>query len=150
VGHGEAKKCGRPVCHETFHIYTIVPSSALGVKMSKPNYPYFGIDFTTGSGIPSPPRWLYLNAGHASMSSARKISAGEFENTLTFSFTIGDDGIYWDWTGRTKDAGRHILIVGRKDTDSGYRRRRAAWIFMQADLPGPRLAWDKPASRSYD
>jgi hypothetical protein len=98
------KKCGRPVCHETFHIYTVVPGSALGVEMSKPNYPYFGIDLTTGSGIPSPPRWLYLNAGHASVSSARKISAEEFENTLTFSFTIGDDGIYWDWNGCTKDA----------------------------------------------
>lgn len=98
------KTCGRPVCHETFHIYTIVPSSALGVEMSKPNYPYFGINLTTAAGIPSSPRWLYLNAGHASMSSARKISAGEFENTLTFSFTIGNDGYHWAWTGCTKDA----------------------------------------------
>ena len=98
------KTCGRPVCHETFHIYTIVPSSALGVEMSKPNYPYFGINLTTAAGVPSSPRWLYLKAGHASMSSARKISAGEFENTVTFSFTIGNDGYHWAWTGCTKDA----------------------------------------------
>ena len=98
------KTCGRPVCHETFHIYTVVPSSALGVEMSKPNYPYFGINLTTAAGIPSAPRWLYLNAGHASMSGARKISAEEFENTLTFSFTVGNDGFHWNWTGCTKDA----------------------------------------------
>ena len=97
------KTCGRPVCHETFHIYTIVPSSALGVEMSKTNYPYFGINLTTGAGIPSPPRWLYLNAGHASVSGARRISATEFETTLTFSFAIGNDGYHWAWTGCTKD-----------------------------------------------
>jgi hypothetical protein len=85
-------------------IYTVVPSSALGVEMSRPNYPYFGINLTTGAGIPPAPRWLYLNAGHASMSGARRISAGEFENTLTFSFTIGNDGYHWAWTGCTKDA----------------------------------------------
>jgi hypothetical protein len=73
------KTCGRPVCHETFHIYTVVPSSALGVELSKPNYPYLGINLTTGAGVPSPPRWLYLNAAHASTSGARKVSAGEFE-----------------------------------------------------------------------
>jgi hypothetical protein len=97
------KTCGRPVCHETLRIYTIVPSSALGVEMSKPFYPYFGINLTT-AGTPSPPRWLYLDAGHASVSGARRISAGEFERTLTFSFTIGNDGFYWGWTVCTKDA----------------------------------------------
>jgi hypothetical protein len=52
----------------------------------------------------SPPRWLYLDAGHASVSGARRISAGEFERTLMFSFTIGNDGFYWGWTVCTKDA----------------------------------------------
>ncbi|HJY60832.1 MAG TPA: hypothetical protein VJ418_31010 [Streptosporangiaceae bacterium] len=98
------KTCGRPVCHETFHIYTVVPSSALGVEMSKPLYPYFGINLTTAAGVPSPPRWLYLKAAHASMSGARKVSAGEFENTVTFSFTVGNDGYHWAWTACTKDA----------------------------------------------
>jgi len=97
------KTCGRPVCRETFHIFTVVPSSALGVEMSKPDYPYFGINLTTTAGIPSPPRWLYLNAGHASVAGARKISADEFENTLTFSFTVGNDGFHWAWTACVKD-----------------------------------------------
>ena len=97
------KTCGRPVCHETFRLYTIVPSSALAVEMSKPWYPYFGINLTTGTGVPPQPRWLYLNDGHASVSGARRISAGEFENTLTFSFTIGNDGFYWDWNACVKD-----------------------------------------------
>jgi hypothetical protein len=96
------KTCGRPVCHETFRIYTIVPSSALAVEMSKPWYPYFGLNLSP-THVPSPPRWLYLNAGHASVSGARRISAGEFENTLTFSFTIGNDGAYWDWNACVKD-----------------------------------------------
>ena len=123
------KTCSRPVCHETFRIYTVVPSSALGVEMSKPNYPYFGINLTTAAGLPSPPRWLYLNAGQASMSSARKISAGEFENTLTFSFTIGNDGYYWAWNVCTKDAvstdglglpGSHGCGAGRILRTVGY------------------------------
>jgi eukaryotic-like serine/threonine-protein kinase len=94
--------CGRPVCHETLHIYTILPSSALRVQMGQPWYPYFGINLSA-TGTPSPPRWLYLHAGHASVSAARRISAGEFENTLTLSFTIGHDGYYWGWTACTKD-----------------------------------------------
>jgi hypothetical protein len=96
------KTCARPVCRETLHIFTILPSSALGVEMGKHLYPYFGINLAT-SGTPSPPRWLYLNGGHASVSAARRISAGEFEKTLAFSFTVGNDGYYWDWNGCVKD-----------------------------------------------
>jgi len=45
VGGGYAtggKTCGGPGCRETFRVYSVVPSSALGVEMSKPLYPYFG------------------------------------------------------------------------------------------------------------
>ncbi len=65
-------------------------------------YLYFSVNLTT-AGTPSPPRWLYPNAGHASVSGAQPISAGEFENTLTFSFTIGNNGYYWAWTACVKD-----------------------------------------------
>ena len=34
---------------------------------------------------------------------ARRISATEFEQTLTFAFTIGNDGAAWNWNGCTKD-----------------------------------------------
>jgi hypothetical protein len=96
------KTCGRPVCRETFRIYTILPSSALGVEMSKPLDPYFGLNLSATS-EPSLPRWLYLNAGKASVSGAHRISAGEYEMTLTYSFTIGNDGYHWAWTAWVKD-----------------------------------------------
>ncbi len=97
------RTCGRPVCHETLHIFTILPSSALGLEMSKPVYPYFGLTLGSAS-TPPPPRWLYLNAGHASISRAQRISASEYENTLTFSFTIGSHSYYhWLWLTCSKD-----------------------------------------------
>ena len=49
------------------------------------------------------PRWLYLDGGDASVSGARRISANEFEITVTYSFTIGDDGYYFEWNTCTKD-----------------------------------------------
>jgi hypothetical protein len=96
------KNCGRPTCRETFHTYTIVPSSALGVEMSKPLYPYFGINLSA-TRTPSPPRWLYLNGGDARVSGARRISATEFEITVTYSFTVGNDGYYFYWSTCAKD-----------------------------------------------
>ena len=86
--------CGRPVCKETFHVYTVLPSSALSVEMRKHVYPYFGLNLSPVV-EPPPPTWLYLNAGHASVSAAHRINANVFENTITFTFTIGNDGWYW-------------------------------------------------------
>ena len=101
--YAEGKNCGRPVCRETFHIYTILPRSTLGVEMSKHLYPYVGVNLSTASGTPPPPKWLYLNAGHPSVSAARRISATEFETTLTFSVTVGNDAYYLDWSWCAKD-----------------------------------------------
>jgi hypothetical protein len=95
-------RCGRPVCKETFHLYTVLPSSALGVEMRKHVYPYFGLNLSPVV-EPPPPTWLYLNAGHASVSAARRINASAFENTITFTFTIGNDGFYWGWNACWKD-----------------------------------------------
>jgi hypothetical protein len=92
------KNCGRPTCRETAHIYRIVPSSALGVEISKHFYPYFGLNLSA-TGTPPYPRWLYLNGGNASVSPGHQISASKFETTVTFSFTVGNDGLafltYW-------------------------------------------------------
>jgi hypothetical protein len=95
-------RCGRPVCKETLHVYTVLPSTALSVEMRKHVYPYFGLNLSTVT-VPPPPTWLYLNAGHASVSAAHRINAGEYENTITFTFTIGNDGYYWSWLGCVKD-----------------------------------------------
>jgi hypothetical protein len=95
-------RCGRPVCKETFHLYTVLPGSALSVEMRKHLYPYFGLNLAPVD-EPPPPTWLYLNGGHASVSAARRITAGEFENTITFTFTIGNDAYYWAANACTKD-----------------------------------------------
>jgi hypothetical protein len=98
-----AQKCARPVCHETLHVYTWVPSAALKFEMGKHVYPYFGINLG-GVSIPPPPKWLYLNAGHAHVAALRKISADEYEVTVSFSFTIGSDSYFWLWAECQRDA----------------------------------------------
>jgi len=83
------KPCGRPVCHETMHIFTRVPSPAYKAESRKKVYFYFGIKFSrTGKPAPS---WLYLDHS-AKISKVKRISATEFEQTVTFSFTIGNKG----------------------------------------------------------
>jgi hypothetical protein len=96
------RSCGRPVCHQTLRIFTILPRSALRFEMSKHFYPYFGLRLGA-SAIPRPPKWLYLNAGSASVSLPQRISAGEYEQTLKFSFRIGNHSYYWSWSGCLKD-----------------------------------------------
>jgi hypothetical protein len=70
-------------------------------KTTEPPYPYFGVNF--GAASNSPPRWLYLNGGHGSVSSVQKIFANGFESTLTFSFAVGNNSAYWDWNLCAKD-----------------------------------------------
>ncbi len=94
--------CGRPVCHETFPVYTFVPASTFRLEIGKHVYPYFAVNLG-GSKIPPPPRWLYVNAGHAKVTAARRISASEFKYTITYSFTIGNHSYYWDWAFCTRD-----------------------------------------------
>ena len=82
--------CGPPTCHVTSHVFLIVPSSALKVEMSKRFFAYFAVKFGPPHGPTPPlPEWLYLNAGHASFTAAQRISADEFEKTVTFSFAVG-------------------------------------------------------------
>jgi hypothetical protein len=100
---GALQPCHRPVCTETIQIDTYVPASALGTEMAKHVYPYFGINLGSSS-IPPAPKWLYLNAADAKVTPSREVSAGEFENTLTFSFTIGNHSYNWEPNFCTKDA----------------------------------------------
>ncbi len=97
-----AKPCGRPVCHETVDIYTILPASAFSTEAGKHVYPYFGLNLGS-TGTPPPPKWVYLNAGSAKVSKARRISASEYENTLTLTFTIGTDGYRYLWDTCVRD-----------------------------------------------
>lgn len=97
------QKCARPVCHESFTIDTYVPASALSTEMHKYAYSYFGINLGSSS-IPPAPAWLNRGAGNGKITGSRKISAGEFENTMTFSFTIGNHSFNWLPSFCTKDA----------------------------------------------
>lgn len=97
-----AQPCARPVCHETFRAYSNVPPSTLNTEMAKHVYPYFGI-FLSPTQEPPPPNFLYLNAGHASVAPVRKINSFTFLRTISYSFTIGNNGYFWLWTACTKD-----------------------------------------------
>jgi hypothetical protein len=94
--------CPGTVCRETYRIYSILPSSALRVEMSKHIYPYLGLNLSA-TGTPPYPTWLYLNAGNASVSPPHRITASEFETTVKFTFTTGNDGAAWNWNGCVKD-----------------------------------------------
>jgi hypothetical protein len=95
--------CGNsPVCHETLHVFTIVPASALRTEMAKHTYTYFGLNLST-TGEPPPPKWLRLNAGRPSVSKARQINAGEFENNISFTFSVGSDGWFSEWAACAND-----------------------------------------------
>jgi hypothetical protein len=94
--------CPGAVCRETYHLYSILPSSALRVEMSKHFYPYFGLNLSA-TGTPPYPTWLYLNAGNPRVSPPHRITASEFETTVTFTFTVGNDGAAWNWNGCWKD-----------------------------------------------
>ncbi len=94
-------QCARPTCHETWHVYTIVPPSLYKAESVKRVYFYFGINLST-RGTPKAPRWLYLDHS-ATISGVKRVSPSEFERTITWSFKIGNDGYYWLPAACTKD-----------------------------------------------
>jgi hypothetical protein len=105
VGNGNVtggKVCNGPVCQETFHLYWIVPPSALSTEMGKHTYPYVGVNLSA-TGTPPPPKWLYLNAYNSSVTKAKRVSASEFVNVLTFKFTTGNDGYYFNFAPCARD-----------------------------------------------
>jgi hypothetical protein len=96
--------------------------------MAQRYYSYFGLTLSP-TGAPPPPQWYYLNAGNAKVSKARRLSAIEFVNTLTLSFTIGNDGYNWNGLACTKDyaskdgvglPGSHGCGVSRVPADVVY------------------------------
>jgi hypothetical protein len=105
VTGGKSCQRDRPVCHETYHLYIIVPPSALSTEMGKHTYPYVGLNLAPTS-APPPPKWLYLNAYHASVTTARKTNTDEFVNVLTFRLPIGNDGYYFNWLTCARDTVR--------------------------------------------
>jgi serine/threonine-protein kinase len=90
-------------CHITVQLETFVPPSVLATEMGKPMYAYFGIT-KAASKPPAPPKWLTLGAGGARVSAARRVSGGEYADTLTLTFSPGSGYYNWQAVTCTKDA----------------------------------------------
>lgn len=120
------KTCGRPVCHQTIHIYTRVPASAYRAESAKRLYFYFGIRFSA-SGTLTPP-WLNLDNA-ATISRARKISASEFEQTVTWSFRIGSRGYNYrfNFCSKASESSDGVNLPGRHHCGSTPVR---PWWFL--------------------
>jgi hypothetical protein len=84
-----AWNCSHSVCRLTLPVDTFVPASTLSTEIGKHVYPYFAVNLG-GAKTPPPPKWLYLNGGHAKVTRTSRISADEFKYTITYSFTIGN------------------------------------------------------------
>jgi len=100
--YGTAQTCTRPVCHETLPVHVLVPASALSTEISKPWYVYFNINLSTGK-VPPAPTALLLNSGDAHVTAPQRVSANEYERTITFTFDIGNDAYNWNWTSCNQD-----------------------------------------------
>jgi Protein kinase domain len=101
--YGNGRACGRPVCHESFPIRVFAPAATLRTEIAKRWYAYFAINLAPVK-EPDPPGALLLGAGNAHVSSAQRLSATEFELTITYSFTIGNDAYNWNWRACRKDS----------------------------------------------
>ena len=95
------KRCGRPVCHEKLRVFTVLPASAFKSMSGKHLFFYFGLRLIA-RGVPPLPKFLKLDPS-AKITKARRISGTQFEQTITWSFRIGNNGFNWIWTGCTKD-----------------------------------------------
>jgi hypothetical protein len=94
--------CGRPVCHETLVGEVLLPPSALSTEMAKPVRPYFGLTLVKSASAPFPTT-LQLGGGGVHVT-VKQVSAGAYEETLTFTFAVGKTGGYsWLWNACVQD-----------------------------------------------
>jgi serine/threonine protein kinase len=99
---GNSQKCSRPVCHETLTVTVPVPASALSVESAKQVYPYFAVALSATK-QPKTPQWLVLDAAAAHVTASRRISADEYEYSISFTFRVGNDGYAWNWNACAND-----------------------------------------------
>ena len=124
--------CGPPTCRVISHVILIVPSSALRVEMSKRLYTYFAVKFgPPGGPTPPLPEWLYLNAGHPSLTAAHRTSADKFETTVTFSFAVGansSESIAWLFCMKDTLSKDGIGLPGHHGCGSSRIRRTVNYL----------------------
>lgn len=109
-GHvGGFRSCNRrgqrPVCHQRIHFTLTVPASTLRTERHKTWHLYFGLKLSR-TGIPSRPKTLKLNGGHARVVSTKKLNSQQYAMTMTLSFRVGNDGYFF------------LVNACQKDTES--------------------------------
>jgi len=99
---GTGQTCARPVCRETIPVHVFVPATALSTEITKHWYTYFNLNLAP-SVEPAPPTLLLLGEGDPQVSTPQRVSATEFELTISFSFAIGNDAYHWRWNTCLRD-----------------------------------------------
>jgi Protein kinase domain len=95
--------CGRPVCHENITLRVFEPASAMSTEIAKQWYAYFSIKLAA-SVEPPAPSVMDLGAGGAQVSTPQRVSATEFDMTVSYSFDIGSDAYHWRWRACSKSS----------------------------------------------
>jgi serine/threonine protein kinase len=126
---GKSRTCSRPVCHETFHLREFVPASVLHAELPKQWYPYFGLRLAAAK-APASPGLLLLGAGGAHVTQSRRISAGEFDLTITFSFQVANHAYSWNWSACAKDTEAADGIGLPVPHDCGSQRVHASAAYL--------------------
>jgi hypothetical protein len=101
--YGNDQACARPVCHESFQVRVFAPAATLRNEIAQRWYAYFAINLAPVK-EPGLPSVQQLGAGDAHVSTPRRVSATEYELTITYSFTIGNDAYNWNWSACRKDS----------------------------------------------
>ena len=97
------ESCSTAACHLSFQIHEIVPPSALQAEITKPWNFYFGLALDPNK-EPPPPSVLQLGAGSPQIGTPVRLSATEFEVTISFSFQSGNDAATWSYNACTADS----------------------------------------------
>jgi hypothetical protein len=92
----------RPVCHQRIHVTVTVPPSTMRTERPKAWHLYFGLKLRR-IGIPSRPKTLKLNGGHARVVSKKKLNSQQYAITFTLSFRVGNDGYFFVFNACQKD-----------------------------------------------
>jgi hypothetical protein len=116
----------RPICHITMRIYTILPASAYRAEARKRLYFYFAVKLSPDS-EPKSPVWVNLDHS-AKISKVKRISAFEFEQTVSFSFRVNNDGYAWafNFCSKASESTDGVNLPGHHYC--GNKRVKASWF----------------------
>ncbi len=96
-------KCRRSPCVQTLHLTVQVPPSAYGREAGKRWFLYSALRLGPPGHTPPLPRFLTLDK-HARAARPRRVRAGEFRVTLTFTFSIGSSSYRLAMNSCTRDS----------------------------------------------